>query len=59
MVVCCVAGEWGVSSFTDGFRKRDEPSLEEEFRRKPEAVFNRLVRQERWEEAEQLLLLLS
>lgn len=55
-----VGSRWGSYSFPDGFRPiSDLPThYRQEASRNPlaaEAVFNRLVRQERWDEAEELL----
>ncbi len=51
-----VAGQWGTWSWSEGFQPAiRQRSLEEEARRCPEAVINRLIREERWEEAERIM----
>ena len=54
-----VASQWGIYTWTDGFTS-SVPALplEKEVKRNPEAVINRLMKEERWDEAEGLLALL-
>lgn len=48
-------GKYGVESWTTGFHRRREPTLDEEASRNPEAVFYRLVRNEKWDLAEYVM----
>jgi len=50
-----VGGDWGVLTFTEGFRKREELPLEKEARRNWTAVVCRLMNQGRWSEAERIM----
>ena len=51
-----IAGRWGTWSWSEGFRPAiRRQSLEDEARRNPEAVINRLIREERWDEAEWIM----
>ena len=44
-------------SFASGYKvvTREEPCIEQEARRNPEAVVNRLMRLERWDDAELIM----
>lgn len=50
-------GTWGLYSWADGFlaSAKGELPLDSEARRNPEAVISRLMKEERWEEAERIL----
>lgn len=56
MVITKKGNCWGVHSWATGFQYQEpERSLKGEFDCHPEAVLNRLMREEQWEEAEELL----
>lgn len=56
MEIVKINGQWRVYTWADGFRPaRKNLSFEEEVRRNPEAVINRLVNQGRRDEAEELI----
>jgi hypothetical protein len=55
MDIIVINGNAGTYSWTDGFRFASVKSLDEEARRNPEAVINRLLKEGETEEAERIL----
>lgn len=55
------SGRWGIYTWNEGFKHNSKRklSLEEEAKRNPEAVINRLMKEGRFEEAEKFLDLLN
>jgi len=57
MKVVKILSQWGIYSWATGFRPapNKQYSLDEEARKNPEAVINRLLLEDREEEAERIL----
>lgn len=53
--IVTVRGRIGVYSFTTGVTFKSPPSLVEEWKMNPNAVFERLAREGRWDELETLV----
>ena len=54
--IICVNGMWGIFSWVDGLRLFSKVrSLTEEAREHPEAVISRLMREGRWDDAEDIM----
>ncbi len=53
--IVCVGDRYGVFSFTTGVTFKRQLELYEEWRVNPNAVLERLAREERWEELEVLM----
>jgi len=54
--VAQIGNKWGIYSWTNGFIPAvKETPLHQEAKRNPEAVLNRLMREERWDEAEEIM----